>query len=447
MEKNQAKLVRKYIGVGSLALTGVLYIISGIAFLLWRTKVPPLVQFIIVGYSALLTLTGVLACLSKFTVTRLFRALMPLAFGVVFLVFINQMSAIYAFFIGTYIILIAAVKFIDYILQRANKTPGRSMVLLNSIIIVALGLPLFLNPKTHVGSALLFTGIFCIFYGFTVLGDFFVEVSPIKQTNRFKKRMRVNLPVFMTMLMPKKAISYINNLLATDDDGVIEEESFKVDKVPDIEIFVHVTEKGFGTIGHSDFYFEGKVYCYGNYDDSSLKLFGSIGDGVLFTTTDRDRYIKFCAKTTGDSIFAFGLVLTEEQKQAIRDRIKELFTHVIPWESKLKRYEEGTYQSEKEPDDYASKLYKETHAEMYKFKDTSFKAYFVLTTNCVKLVDYVIRASGLAAANPNGIMSPGAYYDYFDRQYRLKNSIVISKQTYHHGATIEHENKEDVPID
>lgn len=438
MEKNQTKLTRQYIGIGSLVLTGILYIISGLAFLIWRREIPPIIQYGIVAYGLVLSVTGLLACFSTFTIARFLNALVPAVFGIFFVTFTGKVTTLYTFFIGTYILVVGIIKFIDYLLQRANKTPGRSMVLLNALIIVALALPLFINPTTHVARASLLTGIFCIFYGVTILGDFLVEISPMKQTNRIKKRIRINLPVFLTMLMPKKAISHINNLLEVNEDAVIEEESFKVDQTPDIEIFVHVTEKGTGTMGHSDFYFEGNVYCYGNYDDASFKLFGAIGEGVLFTTTDRDQYIKFCAKATGDSIFAFGLSLTEEQKQAIRERIKELFTHVVPWEAKIKRYEQGTYKSDKEPNDYASQLYKETHANMYKFKDTSFKTYFVLATNCVKLVDHVIRVSGVAGANPNGIMTPGAFYEYFDRQYRMKNTSVISKQTYHHDAAIEH---------
>ncbi len=439
MEKIQAKLVRKYIGISSLALSSILYIISGIAFIVWKSEVPPVVRFIVVGYALVLGVSGLLACFSKFSIPRLLHALMPIAFAIVFLLFLRQMSTLYALLLGLYILLVAVIKGIDYALMKANHTPGRLIKLLNAIIILCISLPLLVNPSQHTTTALFITGVFCIFYGFTIMGDFFVEVAPIKQTNRFKKRMRVNLPVFLTMLMPKKAINYINQLLTVDDDGIIEEDSFKVDEVADIEIFIHVTEKGFGTIGHADLYFEGNVYCYGNYDDDSFKLFGSIGDGVLFTCKDRDRYIAFCAEATGDSIFAFGLRLTDSQKDAIRERLQQLFTHVYPWECKMQRYEEGKLKSDTKPDDYASRLYEATHAKMYKFKDTSFKTYFVLTTNCVKLTDYVIRSTGLAAANPNGIMSPGAYYEYFDRQYHLKHSIVISKQTYHHDATIAHE--------
>lgn len=439
MEKIQAKLVRKYIGVTSLGLSAILYIISGIAFIFWKSEIPLIVRFIVIGYAIILGVSGILTCLSKFTIPRLLHALMPIGFAVVFVLFMHQMSSLYAFLLGIYILVVGVIKVIDYIILRANRTPGRIMVLISAIIILILSYPLVFNAEGSVTMAFFHTGVFCVFYGFTLLGDFFVEVSPIKQTNRFKKRMRINLPVFLTMLMPKKAIGYINQLLSVDDDGVIEEQSFKVDQVPDVEIFVHVTEKGFGTIGHADLYFEGKVYCYGNYDDDSFKLFGSVGDGVLFTVTNRDEYINFCAKATGDSIFAFGLRLNEAQKEAIRERLASLFTHVYPWECKLQRYEEKTYSSEQKPDDYASRLYEATHAKLYKFRDTSFKAYFVLTTNCVKLSDYVIRSTGIAAANPNGIMSPGEYYEYFDRQYHLKNSIVISKQTYHHDAKIEHE--------
>lgn len=438
INKIEGKIALKYIGTASIALTGILYIVAGIILLIRNDYVFSVISYVVLGYTILMTISGIFSSFKNFSIIKLLLAFAPLIIGILLVVYPKQFSSLYAFFLGGYMLLLAVIKYIDFIILRANRTKGRYKVLFDAIIITGFALPLFMNASMNINRAFLITGIFCIFYGITVFGDFIDDITPIEKKDQIKKRIRVNMPVLFTSLLPKKAVSTINKLLTVDDDGILEEESFKVNQVPDMEVFIHVTEKGFGTIGHADIYFEGKVYCYGNYDHLSLKLFGAVGDGVLFTTTNRDRYINFCAKTTGDSIFAFGLKLTDAQKDSVRKSIEELFTHLIPWESVLCRYELGMYKSETMPDDYASKLFKETGANMYKFKDTSFKAYFVATTNCVKLADRLVRATGIATALPNGILSPGAYYDYFDRQYRMKNSIVISKQTYHHDARIEH---------
>ena len=73
---------------------------------------------------------------------------------------------------------------------------------------------------------------------------------------------------------------------------------------------------------------------------------------------------------------------------------------------------------------------------MYKFNDTSFKTYFVFSTNCVKLVDHIIRSVGIDAVNSKGIITPGGFYDFFDYQFSLDQSIIVSKQTYHYKGYV-----------
>lgn len=437
MNKN-VKITREALSAGSLALSAILYLVAGVLMLLWRHEVPRSVKFFIFGYMMIIGILGLISCFSKFSLTRLARALMPIIFGAIFAFNTDALASTMAFFMGIYIAVMGLFRLIDFIILNANKMPGRFVVLFNALVMGIIAFPLIREPKMFEQRAIWIAGLFCIFYGLTNLGDFIVEVLPMKQADPFKRKIRINLPIIFTSFMPRKTIGHINKLLSVEEDGVLEEESYKEEGIPDVEVFVHVTESGFGAMGHADLYFEGKVYCYGNYDFQSFKLFGAVGDGVFFTVDDRDQYIKFCAKATGDSIFAFGLKLTDEQKQRVRESIKELQTHMFPWQSLMEKKELGQYQSEKEPDDYASTLFKETRASMYKFKDTSFKAYFVMTTNCVKLVDSILRSAGVTAAMPNGLLSPGAYYDFLNRRYRLKNSIVISRQTYHHDAEIKH---------
>ena len=97
--------------------------------------------------------------------------------------------------------------------------------------------------------------------------------------------------------------------------------------------------------------------------------------------------------------------------------------NTIPW-----NYKESIKKEEK--DSYATKLYKKTQAEFYRFKSGKYKTYFVLGTNCCYLVDDIIGRSGIDNLSINGIITPGTYYDYLNRQYYYKNSIVISKEIY-----------------
>ena len=58
------------------------------------------------------------------------------------------------------------------------------------------------------------------------------------------------------------------------------------------------------------------------------------------------------------------------------------------------------------------------------------KTYFVLGTNCGTLVDKILRSSGIDVLNPNGIITPGTYYDFLEREYMKKGSRVVSKKIY-----------------
>ena len=51
-------------------------------------------------------------------------------------------------------------------------------------------------------------------------------------------------------------------------------------------------------------------------------------------------------------------------------------------------------------------------------------------TNCCFLADDIIGKSGMDILSINGIITPGTYYDYLNRELKLKSSNVISKEIY-----------------
>ena len=84
----------------------------------------------------------------------------------------------------------------------------------------------------------------------------------------------------------------------------------------------------------------------------------------------------------------------------------------------------------KKENDYAISLIKETNAKFYKFKKSSYKTYFLLSTNCVKLVDEILGAYGSDLIKINGVITPGSYYAFLEKELKKENSNVISKQIY-----------------
>ena len=51
-------------------------------------------------------------------------------------------------------------------------------------------------------------------------------------------------------------------------------------------------------------------------------------------------------------------------------------------------------------------------------------------SNCCYLVDDIVGHSGIDLLSLNGIIAPGTYYDYLEKESHRKNGIVISKNIY-----------------
>ncbi len=433
-----SRILRKNISIGSIALTGILFIVAGILMLLWIGGIPSMVKVMVLVYCLVLSFFEVLAWLSKRKWHYLLRALTPVFLGITLMVSPSSLSTLFSFLMGSYISLLGFFRLIDFIVLNANKTPGRWMALTGTIITFLFSLPMFFSPSIYVNRAIIITSIFCVFHGLSYIGDFLIQIAPNKKVAPYKRKIRINMPILFTSFLPKKSIQQLNKLLAVDADGILIEESFKGEEKSDLEILIHATETGFSSMGHVDLVFEDKVYSYGNYDPESWKFFQSVGDGVLLVVSGRDKYIDFRLSDVGNSLFAFGIKLTEEQRKSVSKALEDFKEHTLLWSTRQQRKNDSIL-IDQEPADYASRLSRELSIKAYKFKDTSFKGYFVMTTNCVKLADQIIRSAGIAAATPNGILTPGGYYDFFNRQYGMKKSIVVSKQSYHPKGEIQHE--------
>jgi hypothetical protein len=105
----------------------------------------------------------------------------------------------------------------------------------------------------------------------------------------------------------------------------------------------------------------------------------------------------------------------------------------IPWKCDAQLAREAG--KDMEPyNDYASRVYKETFCEMYKFSSGKFRTYFISSTNCVILADELIRNRDLRLIDLTGLITPGAYLSFLNTQYLKKNTPVISRIFYEKGV-------------
>lgn len=345
------------------------------------------------------------------------------------LFFENAFIYVITFIVSIYQLFTAIINFVTYILYRQNHITPRWKYLFDSIWLTWFGV-LGLIPNESRGEVqLAMLGIYSIAIGFTCLRDG-IWFNKEDGKNQLKRRVRVSMPLFMAALIPANTLNKVNEYLQNSGED-IDDTVFQVvkeNKDAELEVFIHTSQTNvFGAIGHVDICYDNKVISYGSYDPTSERLFGTVGDGVLFIA-DREKYIKFCQKESKKTLFGFGIDLTLEQQHAVKQQIDDLKALTIPWEPSDKPLPAKT--AGKEEPMYAYKLKQETDAELFKFKKSKFKSYFVLSTNCVLLADTIIGKAGTDVLSAKGFISPGTYQDYLDKEFSRPNSIVVSKTVY-----------------
>ena len=359
------------------------------------------------------------------------RSIFNLLLCLIFSVFKNIPLSILPIIFGIYLLLNTVIKIINLTLLIENKLQGKLTEIVLIIIYLVLGILCILAPLKYLEIILIIIGIYLLLLGLTFIYDFIVGVIPFKLKNKIKRRTRISLPVVIEAIIPYVVLNEINYLIDKeniDKEFVYEEKKEEVE--PDIEVLVHISNRGYNRLGHCDIVYKNKVISYGSYDRKTLKHHDLIADGVVFVA-DRSKYIPFCIKHSKKTLFAFGLKLTENQKINVEKEIDMLFKDLVTWKSPYQEaLKENKKIKKKDYDDYASCLYMATEANMYKFIRGKYKKYFVAGNNCVKLADEIIGKSGIDALKMYGIITPGTYYEYLNREFRKKNSMVISRKIY-----------------
>ena len=357
----------------------------------------------------------------------LFNALIVIIFGEAIQLFPQIPVSIIVMLFGLYAAMSGLIKLITYFMYRKDKVRGRLITLIDALLFLIISVSLLLTPGQRANQLFFIIGCYATCLGYTYVRDGIDVVVPRATKRKYKRMIRFNLPIFLVAMLPYRSLQAINKYLSDyEDDGEVTEfVEKKVDIIPDVEVFIHVTKDGYGALGHVDLCFKDEIISYGNYDHDSFKLFESIGDGILFITS-KEKYIPFCIEHSKKTLFSFGLKLSDEQKFNVENKINEIKSRLIEWKPPI-------LQDPKHADkynDYASLLVKDTQAKIYKFKNSRFKTYFVMSTNCVLLSDTVLGKAGIDLLNINGMITPGTYYDYFEREFKKKDSFVVTRSVY-----------------
>lgn len=84
--------------------------------------------------------------------------------------------------------------------------------------------------------------------------------------------------------------------------------------------------------------------------------------------------------------------------------------------------------------DYPSRLHYRTGAKLYKVKSGKFHIYWALGDNCASFTDLVLGTLGADVLSIRGIISPGTYLDWLQKEY-LKRTVQLYLDVYIRNGT------------
>lgn len=412
----------KYISRISMIVNSFLFFTVGITLIIIPTTSAMFFHLIV---SLLISILGILSFVFNTIKPKkkinILLSISTFAIGIFFFSRPTTFLLLFPIIFGFYMLVNGIIKLLAYIIYKENKLKGYHPTLLSSIVDFIFSYIMISNPGNNIKTLTIILGLYLILLAITYLYDLIKDLYP-KLFRTKKRNIRVTLPIIISALIPYRIYTKINNVLdkySTPIHIINKNTSGKVD----LEIFIHVKDSLIGSIGHTDLCFENKIYSYACYDDNSKRLFETVADGMLCVIKSKSKYLKFCTDYSNKTIFSFGITLSENQKNKIRTELNKTQEYAYRWRCDQELKNEKC-------EDFASILYRHTGVQYYKFTKGKWKTYFVFTTNCVKLVDKVLGATGSDVLNVNGIVTPGAYYNFLNKEFKRKNSAVIKKTIY-----------------
>ncbi len=330
--------------------------------------------------------------------------------------------------LGAYQLGTALIYAITFWLYKANRVKGGWFYLLDALLNGGIGIASVLGPSSDGHFQFIILGTYLVLLGISNIRDG-ILFDKDQQGQELKRRFRISLPVIFAAFIPAESLKRFNQFLQKGSSAghsgpyrLVKKEE-EAEEARELEILVHTSDSNlFGAIGHVDICYQGTVISYGSYDPFSERLFGTIGDGVLFKV-DKEPYIELCKKESHKTLFGYSLSLTEEESQAVEERLAEIDQLLTPWDPPSRLQEDG------QPT-YAYKLKYDLGAELYKFTSSRFKSYFVLSTNCCLLADSIVGQAGTAVLDVRGVIAPGTYQDYLEYEFEAPNGLVHTRTVY-----------------
>lgn len=395
------------------ATSGLLFIIIGIIYIIRNYTVYTL-SFKLLGIltliSSLLKLINLILKRKK-VLTNILDIFLNTILGILFINKPNLFIYLSTKIFSMYALIQSLCGFINLIIYKQDKLKGKIYILTTSTLSLMLSITLMFSKDTNSIYICYIIGLYLILYGITIISSSILT----------KTKIVLPLPIIFTMFLP--------NILIKRILKGINPKKINNNQDQDLEILIHLSKTGSASLGHVEFAFEDKVYSYACYNYLNRRLFGGIGDGI-FGIFDKKAYLKYCICEKNRFIISYGVKLTNKEKENVTKEIDKLIsTNTEIWYPEIKYYEDGLIEK-RDFNEMANKIYKHANGKFYRFTKGKYKTFFVLRTNCATCVDNIFNVIGTKIINLEGIISPGTYYSYLEKEYHKKNSKIISKTLY-----------------
>lgn len=426
-------MLKKHFNYFSMLSTGLFFFILGISFIFG--KFSPwnwLYITLIIGVSIIGVLRIANFIMNFRRLKRRFSMFLDVILWIIGIILSLSNAPLFYFLfprlVGGWISLHAIVKTIKIYIKIKDHLSGWMHSFIFLIGDVVMATILFLAPYRYLFLVDLSVGCYFMIYGGNYVLEYLREILPAHSGATLDRKIQLAVPPFLAAIIPPTLMHMI--LDKDDDDQVREEFEAVKDDIPvDVEVFVHIAPSGPAMLGHVDIAYRGFLMSYGCYDPHQRRLVGTLGDGVVIVAP-KDSYLYNCLVNENKVLVGFGISLNSKQKKDLNKQLLEVFEMFVDFQSDEQLKNKGlSYKGA--CDDYISRVTQTTpEAKFYKYKEGKLKTFFVLSSNCVFFITNILSCIGLNLVDMSGIVSPGSYFDFLNKQFKSDKSFVISRTIY-----------------
>ncbi len=422
--------------LGSLALGLVMFLND--TFFMTRAKELILLYFIFIIVSQFLEIISS----ASIGVGKCFRSIgrFLLVSGILSFLWYNiqTMFLVIPVALSLWLMLVSVSNFITFVQYRDEKDTASFQYVFAAIGNILFAMIFIINTENPISASIRILGVYCVVLSVSVFFDFLSKAIPRRSLNRLKHGVRIAPPSVLTILLPQSLLNGLNEFFKERPERVPEggaEPALAPLPPPEtttginVEVFIHVSKKISGLAGHVDLAVGDTIYCYGAYDKQQSKKYGGIaGAGVIYVVEGKEEYIKFCKTNNQETMFGFGLVLTEDEYAKIQEKIVEVEERSYPWQCPSQVAAKNGDPTDVF-EDFPSRLANAMDVSFYKFKKGDYKHYLIMGINCVTFVDDLLKASGMKTVL-TGIFTPGTYYDFLNAEFLKGSDVVVKREVY-----------------